>query len=296
MRNFLGSRALPEVVYHRPTNIEEALRLLNEPRGEYRVIGGCTDLIPAIRRGAWSFGDGLSLVDIKGIRELDSVKKDGDTIRIGAATRLSEIARSSVLREHAHILCDAISEMGSLQVRNSGTIGGNLCTASPAADTAPPLLVLDARVKVRGIDKEELVSLEKFFLGPGKTILDPKQILLEIQFPVLKPDEKSYWIKMGRRDAFTLSVISVATWTKITSGVFDAIRIALGAVAPSPMRAFKTEKYLVGREASERTIEEAAKMIASEVKPISDVRASAEYRRDMSCVLTKKAIMSCLLE
>ncbi len=294
MRNFVGSKALPNYVYHHATNMEEALWLLKELKGECKIIAGCTDFIPAIRRGAWSFGDGLNVIDILGIKELSSIAKDGDLIKLGAAIRLSQVAGSPTIREHASVLADAVSEIGSLQIRNSGTIGGNLCTASPAADTAPPLLVLDANVKVRGIGKEEIVPLTKFFVGPGETILGSKEMLTEIQFPSVKPDERYCWIKMGRRNVFTLSVISLATRVKVKDGVFDTVRIALGAVAPTPMRATEAERYLIGKQKSAHVIDEGCKIVAREVKPISDVRASAEYRKDMAYVLTKRALMACL--
>lgn len=294
MKNFIGSRVLPDLVYHHPRDMREALGLLNELAGECKIISGCTDLIPAIRRGAWSFDDGLNVVDIKGMKELTSIKKDGDTICIGAATRLSEIVHSPVIREHAPVLADAVNEMASLQVRNSATIGGNICTASPAADTAPPLLVLDAQAKVKSFDKEELVPLNQFFVGPGETVLGSKNILTEIQFPILRPDEKTYRIKLGRRNAFTLSVISVATWVKVKDGVFDGVRIALGAVAPIPMRAKNAEEYLTGKEATAQVIDKGAKVVEGEVKPISDVRANAEYRKDMAYILTKRALMACV--
>ena len=294
MKNFIGSRVLPDLVYHHPRDMREALGLLNEIAGECKIISGCTDLIPAIRRGAWSFDDGLNVVDIKGMKELTSIKKDGDTICIGAATRLSEIVHSPVIREHTPVLADAVNEMASLQVRNSATIGGNICTASPAADTAPPLLVLDAQAKVKSFDKEELVPLNQFFVGPGETVLGSKDILTEIQCPILRPDEKTYRIKLGRRNAFTLSVISVATWVKVKDGVFDSVRIALGAVAPIPMRAKNAEEYLTGKEATAQVIDKGAKVVEGEVKPISDVRANAEYRKDMAYILTKRALMACV--
>jgi len=294
MKNFVGSSALPNLVYHRPTHMKEALSLLNTIKGELKIIAGCTDIIPAIRRGKWSFADGLHMVDIKRIKKLNSVTREGDTIRIGAATRLSDIERSPLIREHAPILADAVSEMASLQVRNTGTIGGNLCTASPAADCAPPLLVLDTKVKVKGIYNEKLVPLAEFFIGPGKTILGPKEILAEIQFSVMNSHGKSCWIKMGRRNGFTFSVVSVATLIKARDGFFDDVRIALGAVSPTPIRALRAEKHLIGKKVNEQIIDEGAKVVQSEVKPISDVKASAEYRIDMSYILTKRAIVSCL--
>jgi carbon-monoxide dehydrogenase medium subunit len=180
--------------------------------------------------------------------------------------------------------------MGSLQVRNLGTIGGNLCNASPAADTAPPLLVLNAKVKVRSINKQRLVPLQEFFMGPGKTTLTPEEILTEVQIPLIKPTGNSYFIKFGRRNAFTLSIVSVATLVKVENGVFDDIRIALGSVAPTPIRASKAEEHLIGHKVNEQVIDDGVNVVANEVKPISDVRASAEYRRDMAYVLTKRAI------
>ena len=294
MRPFLGSRVLPRLIYHRVRESEEAVRLLNELGRKCRIVAGCTDFIPAVRRGAWSFPDGVHLVDVKDAEDLRFIKEDGDNIRIGAVTRLSEILQSSLIRKQAPVLAEAVREMASLQIRNTGTIGGNLCMASPAADTAPPLLVLDAKVRIKGIGRDVLVPLTKFFLGPGKTIIGNRELLTEIEFPTMKPDGKSSWMKVGRRNAFTLSVVSVATWAKVEGGIFSDLRIALGAVAPTPTRAVKAEHYLIGRETSEVVIRTGAEIAASEINPISDVRASAEYRRDMADVLTKRALVSCL--
>ena len=291
MRNFVGLRALPKIEYHRPTELEQALKLLSELKEDCKIIAGGTDLIPAARQGRMSSpGHIHHIMDISSIKELDYVIKDDGMIRIGAATRLSEIGMSTVVKEHVPILADAASQMGSLQVRNLGTIGGNLCNASPAADTAPSLLVLDAKVNVRGIDKQRLVPLMGFFIGPGETILAPGEILAEVQIPLTKPAGSSCFIKLGRRNAFTLSIVSVATLVKVKNGIFDDVRIALGSVAPTPIRASKAEEHLIGEEVSEQVIDDGANVVASEVKPISDVRASAQYRRDMSSILTKRAI------
>jgi len=294
MKNFVGSRALPDLIYHCPKDVENALALLKNIKGECKIIAGCTDFIPAIRRGAWRFGDGLNVIDIRGVDTLQEITKDADNIRIGAATRLSDIVDSAIIRKYAPILSDAVNEMASLQVRNIGTIGGNLCTASPAADTAPPLLVLDAAVNVKGVDRDEVVSLYDFFKGPGKTILGEKDMLTEIFVPVMKLDERVQFIKLGRRVAATLSVISVAVWAKMKDNIFEGIRLAFGAAAPTPMRAPKAEAYLAGKEASVEVIDEGAKIAADEINPISDVRASEGYRRDMAYVLTGKAIAACV--
>ena len=290
MRNFLGLRAIPQIEYHRPTGLREAFKLLSELKEGYRIIAGGTDLVPAARRGAMSSSSGTHIVDINSVKELDYIAKDDSLIRIGAITKISEIGTSPVIREHLAILADAASQLGSLQIRNQGTIGGNLCNASPAADTAPPLLVLDAKVGLRGIDKQRLVPLREFFTAPGKTILASGEILAEIQIPVPESTASFCFIKLGRRNAFTLSVVSVAMVVGVKDGIFDDVRIALGAVAPTPIRASKAEEYLIGEKVREQVIDEGAKIVATEVKPISDVRASKQYRRDMSYILTKRAI------
>lgn len=290
MRNFVGLRAMPRIEYHRPTELEQALELLSEHKEDCKIIAGGTDLIPAARQGRMLLPRHIHIIDISSIKELNYIIKDGALIRIGATARLSEIGMSAVVKEHLPVLADAASQMGSLQVRNLGTIGGNLCNASPAADTASPLLVLDAMVNVRGIDRQRLVPLKGFFTGPGKTTLAPGEILAEVQIPLTKPAGSSCFIKLGRRNAFTLSIVSVATLVKVKDGIFDDIRIALGSVAPTPFRASKAEEHLIGEKVNEQVIDDGANVVASEVKPISDVRAGAEYRRDMSLVLTKRAI------
>jgi len=290
MSNFVGLMAIPQIEYHRPTELKEALKLLNELKGSCGIFAGGTALVPAARRGKMSPSWGIHIVDISSIKELDYVVKDGDMIRIGAVTKLSEIAESAVVRKYAPILADAASQIGSLQIRNQGTMGGNLCNASPAADTAPPLLALDTMINLRGVDKERTVSLTEFFTGPGKTILASGEILAEIQIPIMGSTAGACFIKLGRRNAFTLSVVSVATLVKIKDGIFDDVKIALGAVAPTPIRASKAERYLTGKKVNEQVIDEGAKIVDSEVRPICDVRASAEYRKDMSHIITKRAL------
>jgi len=290
MRNFVGLMAIPQIEYHRPTELKEVLKLVNELKESCRIFAGGTDLVPAARRGKMPPSGGIHIIDISSIKELDYIVKDGDMLRIGAVTKLSEIGESAVVRKYAPILADAASQMGSLQIRNQGTIGGNLCNASPAADTAPPLLALDTMINLRGVDKQRAVPLTEFFTGPGETILASGEILTEIQIPIMGPTAGTCFTKLGRRNAFTLSVISVATLVKIKDGIFDDVKIALGAVAPTPIRALKAERYLTGKKVSEQVIDEGAKIVGSEVRPIYDVRASAEYRKDMSHIITKRAL------
>lgn len=279
--------------YHRPRELRTALTLIGELQDRCRIIAGGTDIIPAIRKGVLfpSFGH---MVDLSSVKELSYIRKMDSWICIGAITRLAEVGDSEMIREYVPILSEAIQHIGSLQIRNQGTIGGNLCNASPAADTAPPLLTLEAKVLLKSMKQERVIPLDQFFLGPGKTILAPGEILAEIQIPIPQNGGSFCFLKLGRRNAFTLSIVSVATWVKAEQETFRAVRIALGAVAPTPKRALKTEEYLAGQKVSEETIGSGSKLVSEEVQPISDVRASADYRKDMANILTRRAILSCV--
>lgn len=293
IKNFIGSRALPELKYHRPAGMDELLKMLGEFKGNFKIVAGCTDFIPAIRRGTWFFENGLNLIDIKGVKELNFIKKEGDHISMGAATTLTDIVNSPVIREYAPMLVEAVSKMASPQVRNIATVGGNLCMASPAGDTSPPLLTLDAQVEIKGPDREEMVPLTKFFLGPGTTCMTPRDLLTKIRFPVMQKGEAGHSTRMGLRDAFVCSIISVSVWVKVEDGVFRKVKIAQGAVAPTPVRIAKAEEYLEGKEVTEENIEKAAHIASDEIRPITDLRASAEYRKDLSKTLTKRMLLLC---
>jgi CO/xanthine dehydrogenase FAD-binding subunit len=293
MNNFLGKRRLPEMIYHRPSGIAEALDMLNGLEGVVRPVAGCTDFIPGLRRGALSFKDGLHIVDLRRVEDLNRIDISNGRVRIGAAVTLSRILTSGLIRQHVPVLWEAIEDLASWQIRNTGTLGGNLCTASPAADTAPPLLVMDAQVVLRTKSDSRKLPLTEFFLGPGKTILKEREILAEIQLQAQSDQHRSKRIKLGRRSLFTLSIVSVAVLTSIMENQFKIVRIALGSVAPTPLRAWKAEKYLTGRVADRGTIEHAAELAAKETKPIDDVRASSAYRQDMAKVLTRRALEFC---
>lgn len=297
MKNFLGSRAMPDLIYHRPRELAALLDLVENMTGEFKIVAGCTDFIPSVRRGAWRFADGLNVIDIKGVEALRFIREEEGTIVIGAATRLADVITSALIQEKAPVLADAVHHMASPQVRNTATIGGNLCMASPAADTAPPLLVLDAEVTIqRAGGKTETVPLNKFFLGPGTTRIHPREVLTEIRFPAMQPGEATHRLRIGLRTAFVCSIISVATWVKVREGVFEDVRIAMGAVAPTPIRLSAAEGSLKGKNANAETIAECALSASEEIKPITDLRASAEYRQDLANTLTRRALTACLAD
>jgi len=276
--------------YHRPETLAETLKLMDEFESRAKVLAGGTDLIAGVRAEKFSLPE--NIIDISHLEELNFVKDEKDTISIGATAKLSEILCSPIVKRKAPILCEAISDMASPQIRNMGTIGGNLCNASPAADTAPPLLVLDAKAEVKSARQDKAVPIDEFFLGVGKTVVNPNEILTGIQIPTQPEGFKWSYIKLGRRKAYTLSILSVAVSARISGNAFEDARIALGAVAPTPLRITKAETFLKGETANKDVIDKAAQIVRHEVKPISDVRASAEYRREMSCTLTKKMLLN----
>jgi carbon-monoxide dehydrogenase medium subunit len=282
--------ALPsEFRYYRPDTLEETLRMMEELGVQKKVLVGGTDLMSGVRSGKITLPE--NIIDVTRVKELTTVDDAGDIVRIGAAKKLSEIESSQIVRNKFPILAEAISTMGSFQIRNMGTIGGNLCNASPAADTAPPLLVLDANVEIASIKRNRTVHMNKFFLAPGKTVVDSNEIVTKIQIPASLSHDKWGFVKLGRRKAFTLSIISIAVLLKVQDNIFEDARIALGSVAPTPVRITKAETFLKGKSVSEGVIDEASLMVRDETKPISDVRASAEYRREMSYELTKNLLM-----
>jgi carbon-monoxide dehydrogenase medium subunit len=271
--------------YRTPSSLNEALVILKDYQGKARLLAGGTDLIPKMKKRVVVADMIIDLNRIPGLGNIE-VRKDG--LCIGALARLSEIQNSPLAQEKAPALVQAIRIMASPPIRNRGTIAGNLSTASPAADTAPPLLVLNASVRLKSSTSERFVPLADFFLGPAETLKRPDEMLIEVVIPI--EEGRSAFLKLGRRKAFTLSIASAAAFAKTRRGKVEEVRVALGAVAPTPIRGRKVEEALKGREVNEENIARAAEWIRNEVKPIDDVRASAEYRRDMSYVLTKRVL------
>ena len=209
-------------------------------------------------------------------------------------TRINELAYSDIIARNVPALAEAAKSMGSWQIRNRGTIGGNLCNASPAADLVPPLLVFDASLKAVSLDGERVMPIEEFFRGPGVTALKRDELLLEVRIPI-RPGVSSCFMKLGRRKAFTLSVVSAACSVRVEGGAIKDAKLALGAVAPTPIRVREVERKLKGIGVDdEKSISEAIEEVKSHVRPITYIRATAEYRREMSYVLAKRAVMEAI--
>ena len=300
MKNFIGSRAMPDIIYHSPEDMDGLMSLLqnNKKEGleEVKIVAGCTDFFPAVRSGRWTFKDGVDIIDIKKIKCLDYIKKEGNQLKIGACTRLTHIFESPVVFANAKVLAQAVGQMASLQVRNTATIGGNLCMSSPAADSAPVLLVLDAKVTLQGPKGTQEIRLKDFFTGPGQNVLESNQILTQISFPIQGGHEAAHFLKIGTRTAVIIAVVSAAVGMGIKDGVCENPKIALGSVAATPIRVENAEKFLHHKFLDDQTIEACAKIVSDEITPITDLRASKEYRKDMAGTLVKRAILACRKE
>lgn len=281
---------IPKINYYKPKTLEETLQLIDNLQN-FKLIAGGTDLVVDLKIGRLKVEN---LVDISSLKELTYISINENEIRIGATTTLQEIYENKTLHREIPALVEAIESMGSWHIRNIATIGGNLCNASPAADTAPPLLILNAKLKLKSIHGERIVPIEEFFHGPRETELKSNEILTEIIIPKPPKNAGMSFLKLGRRNAFTLSIVGVATLATIKDNKFNDVRIALNAIAPTPLRAYKTENALKGQEVSLKTIEKKVKFVQKEIKPISDVRASAKYRREMAVILTRDSIIQSL--
>lgn len=274
--------------YFEAKTIEMALSLLKKYGGKAKVIAGGTDLVLQIR-------DRLVIpdyvVDIGGIPGFDYIEYDEKQgLRIGALTTIRALEKSAELRRRCPIISQAASQLGSMAIRNVATIGGNLCNAAPSAETAPALLALEARARIAGLGSERVVSLEQFFKGPGTTILKKGELLVEIQVPALPPNTRGAYLKHSVRGSIDLAIVGVAAMITMDGRVCRDARVALGAVAPTPIRARKAEEVLEGKEINDDLINQASQAASDEACPISDVRASAEYRTEMVKVFTKRAV------
>lgn len=264
-----------------PRSLEEALETLRA--GGVTVLAGGTDLMPQSHSGKLRLA--RTLMSVRRVPELHGIAEAGGTIRIGAATTIGELRASTQVRERLPVLWQACDSFASDQVRNAATIGGNVCNASPAGDTLVPLLVLEAEAvlvsKPNGVLAERRVPLAQFFLGQGRTQRRPDELLAAIEAPVPPANFVSEFYKFGTRPALDIAAISIGFGAVRERGVLRAVRIALGAVAPTPVRASRAEAALEGTAPDEQALAAAAAAALEEIRPISDVRASDWYRREL---------------
>lgn len=270
--------------YHRPRSIEEAFRLQRENPGA-RFIAGGTDLMVRIRSRELRPQALISLRSVPGLAGV----KDGDPVEVGALTTISELIESPLLGERFPVLVQAARRLGGVQIRNAATIGGNLCNCSPCADTATPLLVLGARVRLQSAEGTREIPIEEFFVGPGRTCSPPGELLTAVLLPVQRGDVRTVFCKKGRVQ-MDLAIASTCVLLDMDGTLCRRARIAAGSCAEVPLRLRGAEAILEGKEPTPTLAAEAAAEAARAVSPISDVRASAGYRRRIISVYVRRSI------
>ncbi|MBL8502904.1 MAG: xanthine dehydrogenase family protein subunit M [Rhodocyclaceae bacterium] len=277
--------------YVAPTSLEQAVVQLQE-LGEVTILAGGTDLMPQSHAGRVKFK--RTLMNIRRIPELRGISREGDEIRIGALTTITEMMAHPLVREHLPLLAQAADHFASDQIRNAGTVGGNICNASPAGDTLVPLMVLGAHVELASKPDDTLfrrsMPLPEFFVGPGKTRLAPAELLTAVRIPIPPKGFVARFHKFGTRPALDISAISIGVAGVLKDGKLSQVRVAFGAVAPTPVCGCATEEALEGKKLDAATIAAAAKAAQDEVHPISDVRASAWYRKEMIHNMTRRIL------
>ena len=262
-----------------PHTLEELSEVLNaEPQAT--VYAGGTDLLVKLRQG---LVDSPCLVCLERIEDLKGVREHGHQVFIGACSSHAALLGNPIIRSNFPVLTKALELLGSPAIRNMGTIGGNLCTASPAADSLPPLYVLDAEVEIWSRNTSRRMALKAFILGPGKTSLQPREIVSGIWVRKAPGYNLHHFEKVGQRKALAISIASLAALLRVSeNGVIEEARFAWGSVGPTIITSAEVEKALVGNRLSRPILEKAACLARSAVEPIDDIRASAKYRRLVS--------------
>jgi carbon-monoxide dehydrogenase medium subunit len=270
-------------------DLAHAVALLDEYGADAKILAGGTDLLADLKFS--SHGPGV-MIDISRLDELKGIAIVDGGLRIGALATHTEIMRSPVIRDLFPALVEAAHTIGAVQTRNLGTIGGNLVTCVPSMDSGPTLMALDAVVTIASSSGQRQMPLASLFAGPRKTSLKPGELLVDIVIPKANLGKPAAFEKFGLRKGQALALVNAAAafWVDDGKGTFAAPRISLGAVAPTVIRALKAEAYLDGLEITAAAMVEAGRIAATEAKPISDFRASADYRRELIAVLVKRAL------
>jgi CO/xanthine dehydrogenase FAD-binding subunit len=280
---------LPKFEYHDPPALDEACQIMAELKEKARPLAGGTDLLVNMRRGTVSPEHVISLGRIE---ELRGIYPSNGQLRLGACLTAAEIGQSKEVNDLINPLGSGANSLGSPLIRNLATIGGNLVTARPAADLPPPLMAYGASVVLKNSSGKRAVSLDNFFRGPGQTVMEPDELLTEITVETPPPYSGGGYIKLGARKTLITSIVNVAAFLSLDDrdGTITSARVVLGAVAPVPMRATSSEQVLLGEKPTDALFLRAGEAAAGDSKPIDDFRGSAEYRRAMVEVLTRRAL------
>lgn len=281
---------MKDFTYLAPASLSEALKLLAEHPGATKVLAGGTDLMLQLQDGMWAPD---YVVGVRDIPELNVLAYDAATgLTIGAATPLRQIETSSVVQEKYPHLATGASEIGSVQIRNLASIGGNMCTATPSADGIPSLVSLDATARIASVRGERTVPVRDFFVGVRRTVLQPDELLVDVRVPAPSPYTSGAYVKLDTRPQMDLAIVGVAATVTLAPGdsTIKKVAICLGAVATTPIRVPEAEEILIGRPLTDDLLAQAGAAAARAARPISDVRASADYRREQCDLMTRRAV------
>lgn len=273
-------------MYYAPDSLSEAVsHYVAHPQA--KLLGGGTDVLVGVAHGNVTLD---AIIDLKRVCELDFISVDGEKVEIGSMATISDVGESLAIHEQYPFLQEAALKLGSWQIRNMATVGGNLCNAAPSAELATPLLAANARAVLVGPDGEREVALSDFFRGPGQTVLQQGEIMQKVVLPSLAAGFEGVYMRHQLRRSMDISIVNMTVLLKFNKDIVSDASIYLGAVAPTPMKATATEKELIGRQLDDQVIEAASEAAAAEAKPITDVRASEKYRRQMVKVYMKRAL------
>jgi carbon-monoxide dehydrogenase medium subunit len=281
---------LQEFVYERPHTIEEAVAAMRS--GDARALAGGTDLIPQLREGRRRT---QRVVDLKHIAELTTISAlPGGGIAIGAAATAAVLSRHATIAANYPAVAQSARLIGGVQVQNRASLGGNICNAAPSADAVPALVCHQARAVVAGPNGRRELAVEALFKGPGKTSLDPGEVLVAILLPAAQPRSAAKYLRFTPRREMDIAIAGAGTWLRLDAdGAIAEARIVLASVGPTPMRAPTAEQKLAGERPTRALLEEAGRLAAGDARPISDTRGSADYRRSLVAVLTARALGDC---
>jgi len=277
----MHQRTVPCQGYFAPQKIEKALEILSRYREEIKVIAGGTDLLIQYYDRLYEVGTWL---DLKNIKELKDIRINKNQMEIGAMVTHTQLEKSEDIKKYFPILSQAAADIGSPQIRNRGTIGGNIVNASPAGDLLAPLMAYDAQFKLLSVQKEALISAEEFFIGPKKTILEPAQLLTEIILPL--PSERTFgcWIKIGKRKALIIATITLALVVEMTEDnkTVKDVKTCLGSVAPTPIEIKEVKEKMIGKNFNQLDFNKLGQIVEDKISPIDDIRGTREYRKDVA--------------
>lgn len=277
--------------YLRPKHMDEVLRILQVRGSHAHILAGGTDLLVHLRQASYQ---PECLVDITALDELRRIRRDDEMVYLGALVTHRQVERDPRLANYAGVLVNACHQVGSVQIRNYGTLGGNLVNASPAGDAILALAVLDAEILLHAAGGERWLPLSEFITGPGITTRCPDELLTTIRFQRLPASACCFFHKVGQRRSVTIAKVSISGMIFLAEGVIQECRIALGAVAPTVLRLPSVERFLCGSSINEQVIQQAADLAADSCAPIDDIRSTVEYRRHMVRVLARRCLQAAL--